>query len=135
MFKIYVTECQKAMHDKGGYNLLFNRFAYVLEERLMHICSSQRGANKCNASVNLFLIVYGKSLEFHELLKTTFACTVLQQSHMYIGMQSLIFVQNFYYQCASSSSSHDEDDETHFVAQGSGDAKQGDVTVTTKNNQ
>ena len=125
MFKICVTECQKAINQCmiKVDDVLFNRFVYVLEERLTHICSTQRGANKCNASVNLFLNVYGNSPEFHDLLKTTFACTVLQQSHMYIGMQSLIFVQNSYYQCVSSSSPHDEDDETHFVAQGSGDGK------------
>ena len=61
-------------------SLLFNIFVYVLEEKLTHICSSQRGANRCNASVNLFRNVYWKSLEFHELLKTTFACSVLQSA-------------------------------------------------------
>ena len=61
-------------------SLLFNIFVYGLEEKLTHICSSQRGANKCNASVNLFRNVYWKSLVFHELLKTTFACSVLQSA-------------------------------------------------------
>ena len=74
--------------------LLFNKFVYVPEEKLTHICSSQRGANKYNASVNLFLNVYGKSLEFHELLKTTYACTVLHIAICILGCRVFSLSRN-----------------------------------------
>ena len=90
------------------------------EKKISQIHSQTKGAQKTNSTVNLFLNQYGKSEEFYEHLKDLSNSQELRQSHLYLGIQILLAVQNKFFETMPD---HQPNVHSSFIAQDTGDAK------------
>ena len=69
-----------------------------LNEKLQSLKQKNKRNQQSNTIVNGFLSEYGQSRDFHQDLEQLFSCSELTKTHLYIGVQIMIKVQNKFFE-------------------------------------
>ena len=78
--------------------ILLTNWISKLKDKLQTLKNQHTGNQQANTIVNAFLNAYGQSSEFHDDLKEVFSCPDINKTHLYIGVQILIKVQNKFFE-------------------------------------